>query len=53
MAEWLIELVRKFEKLNDMSNKEYSDSVWREELWGQIVEEFKKSGRFQSFYWAF
>jgi hypothetical protein len=40
----LTELVRKCEKLYDMSNKEYSDRVWKEKLWGQIGEELKKSG---------
>ena len=28
-----------------MSNKKYSDSVWKEKLWGQIGEELKKSSR--------
>jgi hypothetical protein len=45
MDEQLIELVRKCEELYDMSNKKYSDSVWKEELWGQIGEELKKSGK--------
>jgi len=45
MDEKLIELVRKCEELYDMSNKKYSDSVWKEELWGQIGEELKKSGK--------
>jgi hypothetical protein len=43
--EKLIELVRKCEELYDMSNKKYSDSVWKEELWRQIGEELKKSGK--------
>jgi len=30
--EKLIELVRKCEELYDMSNKEYSDRVWKEKL---------------------
>ena len=30
-----------------MSNKKYSDSVWKEKLWGQVGEDLKKSGRFQ------
>ena len=42
MDEKLIELVRKCEELCDMSNKKYSDSVWKEKLWGQIGEELKK-----------
>ena len=49
MDEKLIELVRKCEELYDMSNKKYSDSVWKEKLWGQIGEELKKSGKFQCF----
>ena len=47
MDEKLIELVRKCEELYDMSNKKYSDRVWKEKLWGQIGEELKKSGKFQ------
>ena len=39
----LIELVRNCEELCDMSNRKYSDSVWKEKLWGQIGEELKKS----------
>ena len=36
MDEKLIELVHKCDELYDMSNKKYSDSVWKEKLWGQI-----------------
>jgi hypothetical protein len=43
MYEKLIELVRKCEELYDMSNKKYSDSVWKEKLWGLIGEELKKN----------
>ena len=50
MDEKLIKLVRKCEELYDMSNKKYGDSVWKEKLWGQIGEEFKKSGKFQCFF---
>jgi hypothetical protein len=39
--EILTELVRKCEELYDMSNKKYSDSVWKEKLWGQIGEKMK------------
>jgi len=46
MDEKLIELVRKCEELYDMSNKKYSDRVWKEKLWGQIGEELKKSAKF-------
>jgi hypothetical protein len=42
MDEKLIELVRKCEELYDMSNKNYSDTVWKEKLWGQIGEKLKK-----------
>jgi hypothetical protein len=42
MDEKLIELVCKCEELYDMSNNKYSDSVWKEKLWGQIGEEMKK-----------
>ena len=44
MDEKLIELVRKCEELYDMSNKKYSDSVWKEK---QIGEELEKAGKFQ------
>ena len=46
MDEKLIELVRKCDELYDISHKKYSDSVWKEKLWGQIGEELKKSGKF-------
>ena len=32
MVEKLMELVRKCEELYDVSNKKYSDSVWKEKL---------------------
>jgi hypothetical protein len=35
MDEKLTELVRKCDELYDMSNKKYSDSVWKDTLWGQ------------------
>jgi hypothetical protein len=41
MDEKLIELVRIYEELYDISNKKYSDSVWKEKLWVQIDEELK------------
>jgi hypothetical protein len=50
MDEKLIELVRKCEEIYEMSNKKYSDSVWKENLWGQIGEELKKSGKFHCAY---
>jgi hypothetical protein len=40
MDEKLIDLVRK-------CIKKYSDSVWKEKLWGQIGEELKKAHKFQ------
>jgi hypothetical protein len=49
MDEKLLELVRKCEELYDMSNKKYSDSVWKEKLWGQIGKESKKYRKFQFF----
>jgi hypothetical protein len=49
MDEKLKEMVRKCEKLYNMSSKKYIDSVWREKLWGQIGEELKKSGKLQCF----
>jgi hypothetical protein len=41
--EKLIELGRKCEEYCDMSNKNFSGSVWKEKLWGQIGEELKKN----------
>jgi hypothetical protein len=29
-----------------MSNKKYSDSVWKEKLWGQIGEELKNQASY-------
>ena len=52
MDEKLTELVRKCEELYDMSNKKYSDSVWKEKLWGQLGEELKKSGKFRCFFYC-
>jgi hypothetical protein len=49
MNEKLVELVCKCEELYDMSNKKYSDSVWKEKLWGQTGEQLKKSGKFRRF----
>jgi len=39
--------VRKCEELYDMSNKKYSDSVWR-----KIGEELKNSGKFHFYFIA-
>jgi len=47
MDEKLIQLVLKCKELYDMSHKKYSDSLWKENLWGQIGEELKKRGNFQ------
>jgi hypothetical protein len=41
MDEKLMELVHKCEELDDMSNKKYSDSVWKEKLWGQKGEKIR------------
>jgi hypothetical protein len=46
MGEKLIEFLRKCEELYDIANKKYSDSVWKEKLWGQTGEELKKAGKF-------
>jgi hypothetical protein len=46
----LIEMVGKCEELYDMSNKKYSDSVWKEKLWGQIGDGLKKSVKFLCFF---
>jgi hypothetical protein len=40
MDEKLIELMRKCEELYDMSNKKYSDNVWKKKVWGQTGDEF-------------
>jgi hypothetical protein len=34
--------VRKCEELYDVSHRKYSDSVWKEILWGQTGEELKR-----------
>jgi hypothetical protein len=47
MDENSIQLVHKCEELYDISNKKYSDRGWKENLWGQIGQELKKSGKFQ------
>jgi len=39
MDEKLTELVRKCDELYDISYKKYSDSVWKEKLWGQSGDE--------------
>jgi hypothetical protein len=49
MGEKLKVLVRKCEKLYDMSNRKYSDSVWKEKSWGQIGDDLKKSAKSQFF----
>jgi hypothetical protein len=49
MDEKLTELVRKCEELCDISNKKFSDSVWKEKLWGRVSEELKKYRKFQCF----
>jgi len=47
MDKKLIESMRKCDELYDISHKKYSDSLWKEKLWGQIGEKLKKSGKFQ------
>jgi hypothetical protein len=53
MDEKLIELVRTCDELYDMGNKKYSDSVWKEQAWGQTGEELNKSRKFLRFYFKF
>jgi hypothetical protein len=48
----LTELVRKCEELYAMSNKKYSDSAWKEKLWGQIGEELKKIPQVPMFFYC-
>jgi len=43
MDEKLIELVRKCDELYDISHKKYSDSLWKENLWGKWRIELIKS----------
>jgi hypothetical protein len=43
MDEKLIELMRKCEEFYDVSDKKYSDSVWKEKFWEQVGEELTKS----------
>jgi hypothetical protein len=53
MDEKLIELVCTCEELHDMSYK-YSDSLWKQKMWGQIGEELKKNQlKVTVFYCAF
>jgi hypothetical protein len=49
MDEKLIALVRKCEELYGMSNKKYSDGVWREKLWERICEVLKSQVSFNVF----
>jgi hypothetical protein len=49
MDEKLTELVPKCEELYDVSNKKYSDNVWKGKLWGKIGEETKKLSKLQCF----
>ena len=46
MDEKLADLMRKCEEMYDTSNEKYSDSVWKEKLWGQIGEELKSQVSF-------
>jgi len=47
MDEILRELVCKCGELYDISNKKYSNSVWKEKVWEKLGEELKKLGKFQ------
>ena len=43
-------MARKCEELYDMSSNKYSDTVWKDKLWGQTGEELKKSGKFRCYF---
>lgn len=47
--EKLIELVRGYEELFDMSNRKYTDNYVKEKIWNSIGEELKKSGKTVNF----
>ncbi|XP_047114371.1 transcription factor Adf-1-like [Schistocerca piceifrons] len=42
--EYLIELVRSHSELYNMTDRRYSDSVWKETLWKEIGEEMGRPG---------
>lgn len=44
MDEGLIELVREYEELYDMSNKKYSDNLHKDNIWKLIGEKINKPG---------
>lgn len=44
--ELLIELVRSYPALYDLSNRKYMDSNFKQELWKKIGEEMKLDGKF-------
>jgi len=54
MDEKLIELVRKYEKIYDTSNEKYSDSAWKEKLWGQIgIKSWRNQVSSNCAYWSY
>ncbi|XP_066964457.1 uncharacterized protein [Macrobrachium rosenbergii] len=44
MDEKLIELVRAYEELYDVSNRRYSDNIFKEKIWNRIGGELNKPG---------
>ena len=45
MDERLIELVRGYEELFDMTNRRYSDNCHKDKIWKAIGEELNKPGK--------
>lgn len=45
-AEKLIECVRAYSGLYDLSDKKYSDSTWKDQTWKSIGEELNQPGIF-------
>ena len=45
MDERLIELVRGYEELFDMTNRRYSDNCYKDKIWKVIGEELYKPGK--------
>lgn len=53
MDEQLIEHVREYEELFDMSNRRYSDNLYKEKIWNRIGEELNKPGKIFKLYCNF
>ena len=45
MDERLIELVRGYEELFDMTNRRYSDNCYKDKIWKVIGEELNRPGK--------